>query len=75
MNQPATERRRAVVALGGNALLTRGEPLEAANQARAAGDAARVLVPACHDRSIVFDEAENRLDTIKAVLVATLGSA
>jgi ornithine carbamoyltransferase len=27
------------------------------------------------DRSIVFDEAENRLHTIKAVMVATLGSA
>jgi ornithine carbamoyltransferase len=26
-------------------------------------------------RSIVFDQAENRLHTIKAVLVATLGSA
>ena len=26
------------------------------------------------DRSIVFDEAENRLHTIKAVMVATLGS-
>jgi ornithine carbamoyltransferase len=25
------------------------------------------------DRSIVFDEAENRLHTIKAVMVATLG--
>ena len=33
----------AVVALGGNALLRRGEPLEAANQARAARAAARVL--------------------------------
>jgi ornithine carbamoyltransferase len=26
------------------------------------------------DRSIVFDEAENRLHTIKAVMVATLGA-
>lgn len=26
------------------------------------------------ERSIVFDEAENRLHTIKAVMVATLGS-
>jgi carbamate kinase len=33
----------AVVALGGNALLRRGEPLEAANQARAARDAARLI--------------------------------
>jgi carbamate kinase len=36
-------RPRAVVALGGNALLRRGEPLEAANQARAARVAARLL--------------------------------
>jgi carbamate kinase len=36
-------RPRAVVALGGNALLRRGEPLEAANQAQAARDAARIL--------------------------------
>jgi carbamate kinase len=34
---------RAVVALGGNALLRRGEPLEAENQARAARAAAGVL--------------------------------
>lgn len=34
---------RAVVALGGNALLPRGEPLSAANQARAARAAARAL--------------------------------
>jgi carbamate kinase len=43
MTYPAPERRRAVVALGGNAMLRRGEPLEAANQARAARGAARVL--------------------------------
>ena len=36
-------RPRAVVALGGNALLRRGEPLEFATQARAARDAARIL--------------------------------
>ncbi len=36
-------RPRAVVALGGNALLRRGEPLEAENQARAARDAAGLL--------------------------------
>jgi len=35
----------AVVALGGNALLKRGEPATAANQLRAARDAARVLAP------------------------------
>jgi hypothetical protein len=128
----------AIVALGGNALLRSGEPLEAANQARAARETARIIgaaslhhrlvitrgngpqvgmlalmsdaytdtkllhcLPAFHDkktavgreimehtgledglevtdevfesaRSIVFDQAENRLHTIKAVLVATL---
>jgi carbamate kinase len=46
MSHSATERRRAVVALGGNALLRRREPLEAANQARAARDAARIVVDA-----------------------------
>ena len=40
---PAQRRPRAVVALGGNALLRRGEPLEAANQARAAHEAAQAL--------------------------------
>ena len=49
-----TERRRAVVALGGNALLRRGEPLEAANQARAARSAARVLAPASLRRQLVI---------------------
>ena len=39
MHEPAT----AVVALGGNALLKRGQALEAASQARAARDAARIL--------------------------------
>ena len=37
------QRPRAVVALGGNALLRRGEPLEAATQARAARAAAHAL--------------------------------
>jgi carbamate kinase len=54
MNQPATERRRAVVALGGNALLTRGEPLEAANQAHAARDAARILARASLTHQLVI---------------------
>ena len=49
-----TERRRAVVALGGNALLRRGEPLEAANQARAARHAARLLAPASLRRQLVI---------------------
>ena len=30
-------------------------------------------LPAYHDHSIVFDEAENRMHTIKAVMAATLG--
>lgn len=43
-SQPPREGRpRAVVALGGNALLRRGEPLEADNQARAARAAASLL--------------------------------
>src|SRR5512132_3778011 len=54
MNHSATERRRAVVALGGNALLRRGEPLEAANQARAARDAARVLAQASLSHQLVI---------------------
>jgi ornithine carbamoyltransferase len=33
----------------------------------------RVLTPYQSTPSIVFDQAENRLHTIKAVLVATLG--
>ncbi|HEY8467104.1 MAG TPA: carbamate kinase [Solirubrobacterales bacterium] len=40
---PLRDAPSAVVALGGNALLRRGEPLEAANQARAARDAARLI--------------------------------
>ncbi len=44
----------AVVALGGNALLRRGEPLEAATQGRAAREAAQVLAQASmHHRLIV----------------------
>jgi hypothetical protein len=53
MSYPARERRRAVVALGGNALLRRGEPLEAANQVRAARDAARVLARALLTHQLV----------------------
>lgn len=41
----AAGRPRVVVALGGNALLRRGEPLEAANQSRAAPLAAAALAP------------------------------
>jgi carbamate kinase len=49
-----SERRRAVVALGGNALLRRGEPLEAANQARAARDAAESLARASLTNELVI---------------------
>lgn len=42
---PASPQPLAVVALGGNALLRRGEPASAANQLLAARDAARVLGP------------------------------
>jgi carbamate kinase len=44
----------AVVALGGNALLPRGEPLESANQARAARDAARLLAEASERHRLVI---------------------
>lgn len=48
------QRPRAVVALGGNALLRRGEPVEANTQARAARVAARCLVgPSSHYRLVV----------------------
>jgi carbamate kinase len=43
-----------VVALGGNALLRRGEPLEATNQARAARTAARALAPAASTHQLVI---------------------
>jgi carbamate kinase len=47
-------RPRAVVALGGNALLRRGEPLEAENQARAARAAAAILARvACGHQLVV----------------------
>jgi carbamate kinase len=54
MTDRGTERPRAVVALGGNALLRRGEPLEAANQARAARDAAVVLARASMTHQLVI---------------------
>jgi len=44
----------AVVALGGNALLRRGEELSASNQARAARDAARVLAEASTRHRLVI---------------------
>ena len=54
MTDSGTERRRAVVALGGNALLRRGEPLEAANQARAAREAALLLSRASMTHQLVI---------------------
>ena len=49
----ARPRRRAVVALGGNALLRRGEPPEAANQARAAEAAAAALAVAAQSHQLI----------------------
>jgi carbamate kinase len=54
MTDRGSERRRAVVALGGNALLRRGEPLEAANQARAAREAAQILARASSSHQLVI---------------------
>jgi len=48
-----SSRPRAVVALGGNALLRRGEPLEADTQARAARAAARLLAGASATHRLV----------------------
>jgi carbamate kinase len=50
----ASGRPRAVVALGGNALLRRGEPLEAASQARAAREAAAVLARVAPGHQLVI---------------------
>lgn len=53
-SQPPRERpARAVVALGGNALLRRGEPLEAESQARAAKVAASLLARVSVDTQLV----------------------
>ncbi|HET9102723.1 MAG TPA: carbamate kinase [Solirubrobacteraceae bacterium] len=46
-------RPRAVIALGGNALLRRGEPLEAENQARAARAAAAVLARVARGHQLI----------------------
>jgi carbamate kinase len=54
MMHSVADQRRAVVALGGNALLRRGEPLEAANQARAARDAALALSRASVTHQLVI---------------------
>lgn len=45
---------RIVVALGGNALLRRGEPLTAENQRRNAGIAAAALAPLAHEHELVI---------------------
>jgi carbamate kinase len=45
---------RLVIALGGNALLRRGEPLTAANQRRRVQAAARALAPLAHDHALVI---------------------
>jgi carbamate kinase len=52
--QETGRRPRAVVALGGNALLRRGEPLEAANQARAVGAAASALARASSTHQLII---------------------
>ena len=49
----AETRPRVVVALGGNALLRRGEPLDAANQGRAAHAAAAALAPVSDTHQLV----------------------
>lgn len=49
-----TPKPSVVVALGGNALLRRGEPLEAATQARAVREAAAVLGAASLERRLVI---------------------
>jgi carbamate kinase len=53
LDSGAGRRPRAVVALGGNALLRRGEPLEAANQARAARAAAHALARVSADHQLI----------------------
>jgi carbamate kinase len=45
---------RAVVALGGNALLRRGQPLTAENQRENARDACRALAPLARDHELVI---------------------
>ena len=54
MTSPASTQPLTVVALGGNALLRRGEPATAANQLRAARDAATVLGPVSERARLVI---------------------
>ena len=54
MTDPAATQPLAVIALGGNALLRRGEPATAANQLRAARDAATVLGPVSQTARLVI---------------------
>jgi carbamate kinase len=71
MTHRGTERRRAVVALGGNALLRRGEPLEAANQARAAREAAVALSRASVTHQLVITHGNGP----QVGLLALMGNA
>jgi carbamate kinase len=71
MTDRATESSRAVVALGGNALLRRGEPLEAASQARAALDAARMLGRASLSHQLVITHGNGP----QVGLLALMGNA
>lgn len=54
MTARAPHRLRVVVALGGNALLLRGEPLTAANQRKNAKIAAQALAPVARDHELVI---------------------
>lgn len=71
-NPGAAERRPlAVVALGGNALLPRGEPLEAESQARAARQAAGVLARVAPTHQLVVTHGNGP----QVGLLAMMGSA